>query len=148
MRSEIGDKEADKSRLEDDILNMMSKLEATNKENKGLTEELKHDEVELDEFIKSINEDIKKTDAEIEKQREEQEKYSSLLDKDTLQYYKRLSNKKGGKPIVEVVDNVCGGCSMNINLQTLNSLMGGAELVLCPNCKRILFLSGKYQSQK
>lgn len=147
LRSEIGCKEADKSILEDEILSMMSTLEATGAEHKKLTEELKYDEEKLNEFIKSVDEDIKKTDEEIEKLQNDQEKYSNLLDEDTLYHYRRLSNVKDGKAIIEVVDNVCGGCFMNITLQTQNSLMGGNDLVLCPNCKRILFLNEEYQSR-
>jgi uncharacterized protein len=145
LRSEIGCKEADKSLLEDEILNIMSRLEIISKEYKKLTEELKYDEEKLNKFIKSVDEDIKKTDEEIEKLQNDQEKYSNLLDEDTLYHYKRLSNVKGGKAIVEVVDNVCGGCSINITLQTLNLLIGGKDLVLCPNCRRILFLNEEYQ---
>lgn len=147
LRSEIGCKEADKSLLEDEILSMMSTLEVTGAEYKKLTEELKQDEEKLNEFIKSVDEDVKKTDEEIEKLQNDQEKYSNLLDEDTLYHYKRLSNVKDGKAIIEVVDNVCGGCFMNITLQTQNSLMGGNDLVLCPNCKRILFLNEEYQSR-
>lgn len=147
LRSEIGCKEADKSLLEDEILSMMSILETSGAEYKKLTEELKQDEEKLNEFIKSVDEDVKKTDEEIEKLQNDQERYSNLLDEDTLHYYKRLSSVKGGKAIVEAVDNVCAGCSMNITLQTLNTLIGGKELVLCPNCKRILFLNEEYQSR-
>lgn len=140
LRSEIGCKEADKSLLEDEILNLMSKLESLDKEHKELSEGLKHDEEKLKDFIKSVDEDIIKTDEEVAKLRNDQEKYSSLLDENTLYHYKRLSNRKDGKPIAQVVDNVCGGCFMNVTPQTLNLLMGGKELVLCPNCQRILFL--------
>lgn len=140
LRSEIGCKEADKSLLEDEILNLMSKLESLDKEHKELSEGLKHDEEKLNDFIKSVDEDIIKTDEEVAKLRNDQEKYSSLLDENTLYHYNRLSNRKDGKPIAQVVDNVCGDCFMNIPLQTLNLLMGGKELVLCPNCQRILFL--------
>lgn len=145
LRSEINSKEADKSLLEDEILNMMSRLEETGKEYRKLAEDLKYDEKKLNDLIKSVDEDIKKTNEEIERLQKEQEKYSNLLDEDTLYHYKRLSNAKGGKAIAEVVDNVCSGCSINITLQTLNSLIGGKELVLCPNCRRILFLSEEYQ---
>lgn len=147
LRSEIGCKEADKSLLEDEILSLMSTLETTGAEYKKLTEELKHDEEELNEFIKRVDEDIKKTDEEIEKLQNDQEKYSNLLDEDTLYHYKRLSNVKDGNAIIEVVDNVCGSCFMNLTLQTVNLLMSGNDLVLCPNCKRILFLNEEYQSR-
>ncbi len=105
------------------------------------------DEKKLEDLIKNVDEDIKKTDEEIGRLQDDQEKYSNLLDEDTLYHYKRLLNIKDGKAIVEVVDNVCGGCFMNITLQTLNLLMGGKELVLCPNCQRILFLNEECQSR-
>ncbi len=146
LRSEIGCKEADKALLEDEILNLMSKLEILDEEHKDLPEELKRGEEKLKDFIKSVDEDIKKTNEEVVRLHNDQEKYSNLLDEDTLYDYKRLSNVKDGKSIVEVVDNVCGGCFMSITLQTLNSLMGGKELVLCPNCQRILFLNEEHQS--
>jgi uncharacterized protein len=145
LRTEIGCKEADRSLLEDEILNMMSRLEITSKEYRKLTDELKYGEEKLNALIKSVDEDIKKTNEEVRKLQNDQEKYSNLLDEDTLYHYKRLSNVKGGKAIAEVVDNVCGSCSMNITLQTLNLLIGGKELVLCPNCRRILFLNEEYQ---
>ncbi len=141
FRSEIGCKEADKTLIEDDILDLMLKLEVINKEYKELIEGIKYDEKRLNEFMKDVDKDIEKTNDEIEKLQSDQEKYLNLLDEDTLYQYKRLSNIKGGKAIVEVVDKVCGGCFMNITPQTLNSLMGGKELVICSNCGRILFLN-------
>jgi len=146
LRSEIGCKEADKALLEDEILNLMSKLEILDEEHKELPEELKRGEEKLKDFIKSVDEDIIKTSEEVVRLHNDQEKYSNLLDEDTLYHYKRLSNVRDGKSIVEVVDNACSGCFMSITLQTLNSLMGGKKLVLCPNCQRILFLNEEHQS--
>ena len=120
LRTEIGRKEDDKYFLENEILQLMTTLEIIDKECKELTEELINDEVELKDFIKSV-------------------------DEETLYHYKRLSNIKGGEPFAEVLDNACSGCYMKITLQTINSLMGGKNLVLCPNCKRILFLNEEYQ---
>ena len=58
----------------------------------------------------------------------------------SLQSYNRLSNIQGGKAIVPVIGNVCGGCSMNITTQTLNELMSSKDLVFCRSCSRILYL--------
>ncbi len=110
-----------------------------------MTEKLKHDDENLHELIKSVEQDVKKIDEEIEESQNSQEKYSNLLDEETLHQYRRLSNVKDRKAIVEVVDNACSGCSMSITLQTLNSLISGKELVLCPNCRRIIFLDENHQ---
>jgi uncharacterized protein len=138
--SEIGSKKADMSILEDEILNTMSRLEIVNKEYSELTEDLKREEESLKDLIKSVDADVRETDIEIEKVQNDQKKYTDTLEEDTLYHYNRLSNIKGGKAVVAVMGNVCGGCFMNITSQTLNLLMGSKELVFCQSCSRILYL--------
>lgn len=141
--SEIGSKKADMSILEDEILDTMSRLEITNQRHVKSTEDLRDEEESLKDLINSVGADIKEADIEIEKIKNEQKKYIDLLDEHSLKNYNRLSNIKGGKAIVPVIGNVCGGCSMNVTTQTLNELMGGEDLVFCRSCSRILYLDEK-----
>jgi len=141
--SEIGSKKADMSILEDEILDTMSRLEITNQGYVKATEDLRDEEERLKNLISSVGADIKEADIEIETIKNEQKKYIDLLDEHSLKNYNRLSNIKGGKAIVPVISNVCGGCSMNVTAQTLNELMGGEDLVFCRSCSRILYLDEK-----
>jgi hypothetical protein len=141
--SEIGSKKADMSVLEDEILSAMSRLETANQEYEKATEDLRSEEDSLKDLIKSVDTEIKEVDDEIEKIKNEQKKYIDLLDEHSLKHYNRLSNIRGGKAVVPVIGNVCGGCSMNITAQTLNALMGGKDLVFCQSCSRILYLDDK-----
>ena len=141
--SEIGSKKADMSILEDEILDTMSRLEITNQGYVKATEDLRDEEERLKNLINSVGADIKEADIEIETIKNEQKKYIDLLDEHSLKNYNRLSNIKGGKAIVPVISNVCGGCSMNVTAQTLNELMGGEDLVFCRSCSRILYLDEK-----
>ncbi len=141
--TEIGSKKADMSILEDQILNTMSKFESANEEYNKLQEDLRREEESLKDLIESVDADVKKTDIEIEKIQNDQKKYIDALDENSLNHYNRLSNIKGGKAVVAVIGNVCGGCFMNITTQTLNSLMGGKDLVFCQSCSRILYLEEK-----
>ncbi len=140
LRSEIGVKKADMSVLEDELLETMSKLEKVDQEHSKATEDLRNEEESLKELIVSVEADIKEADTEIEKIKNDQKKYLDSLDEYTLTQYNRLSNIKDGKAVVAVVGNVCGGCFMNITTQTLNSLIGGKDLVFCRSCSRILYL--------
>ena len=140
LTTEIGSKKADMSILEDEILNTMSRLETANQECVKATEVLKNEEESLKNLINSVDAEVKEADIEIENIKNEQKKYIDLLDEHSLSNYNRLANIKGGKAIVPVVGNVCGGCSMNITTQTLNELMGNKELVFCRSCSRILYL--------
>ena len=141
--SEIGSKKADMSILEDEILDTMSKLEITKQGFEKATESLRNEEESLKDLINSVDAEVKVTDTEIEKIKGEQKKYIDLLDEHSLANYNRLSNIKGGKAIVPVIGNVCGGCFMNIRTQTLNALMGSKDLVFCQSCSRILYLDEK-----
>jgi len=141
--TEIGSKKADMSVLEDEILNTMSKLESVNEEYNRLQEDLRREEESLKDLIASVDVDVKETDIEIEKVQNDQKKYIDALDEDSLKHYNRLSSIKGGKAVVAVIDNMCGGCSMKITAQTLNLLMGSNELVFCQSCSRILYLEEK-----
>ncbi|MHC4139927.1 MAG: zinc ribbon domain-containing protein [Planctomycetota bacterium] len=143
LTSEIGSKKADMSILEDEILNTMSRFEIANQEYEKATEDLRNEEENLKDLTKSIDAEIKEVDHEIEKIKNEQKKYVDLLDEYSLKHYNRLSNIRGGKAIVPVIGNVCGGCSMNITAQTLNALMGSKDLVFCQSCSRILYLDEK-----
>ncbi len=138
--SEIGSKKADMSILEDEILDTMSRLEIANQGYVKATEDLRNEEESLKDLISSVDAETKEADIEIKKIKNEQKKYIDLLDEHTLKNYNRLSNIIGGKAIVPVIGNVCGGCSMNVTTQTLNELMGGKDLVFCRSCSRILYL--------
>jgi predicted nucleic acid-binding Zn-ribbon protein len=141
--SEIGSKKVGISILEDEILATMSRLEITNQGYVKATEDLKNEEDGLEDLLSSVDTETKEAYIEIEKIKNEQPKYTDLLDEHTLKHYNRLSNIRGGKAVVPVIGNVCGGCSMSINAQTLNMLMGGKDLVCCQSCSRILYLDGK-----
>lgn len=143
LRTEIGSKKADMSILEDEILNTMSKLESVNEEYNKLQEDLRREEESLENLIESVDADVKKTDIEIEEIQNDRKKYIDALDENSLKHYNRLSSIKGGKAVVAVIDNMCGGCSMKITAQTLNLLIGSNELVFCQSCSRILYLEEK-----
>ncbi len=138
--SEIGSKKADMSILEDEILIMMSKLEAANQGYEKAKENLKSEDESLKDLTERVNTELRESDIEIEKVKNEQKKYIDLLDEHSLKQYNRLSNIKGGKAIVPVIGNVCGGCSMTVTRQTLNELMSRKDLVFCRSCSRILYL--------
>ncbi len=138
--TEIGSKKADMSILEDEILDTMSRLEMANQGYVKAAEALKNEEESLKNLINVVDTEGKEADIEIGNIKNEQKKYIDLLDEHSLNNYNRLANIKGGKAIVPVVGNVCGGCSMNITTQTLNELMSCKELVFCRSCSRILYL--------
>ena len=115
-QTEKGHKSLDVSILKNKILNQESRREAVDKANEKLSEEMECHKKKLRELANNLDDEV-------------------------LYHYKRLSGSREGNPIAQVIGNACSGCAINVTAQTLNALKGSKELVLCPNCKRILFLS-------
>ena len=106
---------------------------------------LKNKILKLKSRLKAVDKASEKLSDEIEFYKKELKELTNYVDDEVLYHYKRLSDSKDGNPITHVIGNVCSGCLLNITLQTLNALKANEELVLCPSCKRILFLSEDYR---
>jgi len=113
-------KNPDVTLLKKKILRLKSRLETVNKINEKLSEEL-------------------------ECHKRKRRELTNYVEDEALYHYKRLSGSRERNPIVQMISNACSGCFMNVTVQILNALNAGKELELCPNCKRILFLSEDYQ---
>lgn len=59
-----------------------------------------------------------------------------------LQLYERLRKAKSGMGVAGVRAGVCEGCHTAVSANVLHSARTGTELVLCPQCGRILFPVG------
>ncbi len=62
------------------------------------------------------------------------------IDPNILRRYERILEHKGGVAIVPVMNNVCGGCFMNITQQQINQLKMHDKLIECDMCSRFLYL--------
>jgi hypothetical protein len=63
------------------------------------------------------------------------------VDDATLSRYERLLHTKGDNVIVGVRGGVCGGCHMQLPMQSTVSAMGQVDIVSCPSCGRILYFT-------
>lgn len=140
IKNEIGGKEADKSVLEDEILNMMTGNEEKHQKYRSLENEIEHEQSELKKLQEQVEADIKSLEKEIAELRKKHNEYASMLDSDALQHYTRLVSHKDAVAVVGVVNRVCQGCFMSVTPQILNQLMSGKDLTFCHSCGRLLYL--------
>jgi predicted nucleic acid-binding Zn-ribbon protein len=54
-----------------------------------------------------------------------------------------LKEKRNGIAIVLVKNEGCQGCYVNIPPQMYNEVQKNNEIILCPNCHRILYWENK-----
>lgn len=137
--SEIGGREADKSRLEDKILSMMADMENVTAGEKDQKREKETLEKEHDELKVAVESEIAVLDKNIEETKASWQEIAQQIDKESLELYKRLV-EKDGEAVVEVSGQACGGCFMQLTPQTYNLVHRKQELIPCLNCGKILCL--------
>jgi uncharacterized protein len=94
-------------------------------------EELKERQKEL----KEVNKEHEKAELELQHRRE---KLIVKLGQDDLERYDRIYRAKGGKAVVAVKRNACGGCFSRVPPQKILELRRNAQIFLCEQCGRIL----------
>jgi predicted nucleic acid-binding Zn-ribbon protein len=60
-----------------------------------------------------------------------------------VERYNTLKKKRNGIAIVLVKNEGCQGCYVNIPPQMYNEVQKYKEIILCPNCNRILYWENK-----
>ena len=96
-----------------------------------LGEDLKERQKEL----KDVNKEHEKSELGLQHQRE---KIVVKLGREDLDRYDRIYRAKGGKAVVPVKRNACGGCFSRVPPQKILELRSNSQIYLCEHCGRIL----------
>lgn len=126
------------SGIEDRQLQLMETLEA-----------LKPQVAEADRAAAAAAEMVQRQLGDLEKKSEQltsqlaeldssREKYTSGLDEDLLDDYKRLFTTKN-EAVVPLHNEVCNGCHMKVTVATVTAVKARKSIVHCEQCNRILY---------
>lgn len=105
--------------------------EALREQLEVLGEELKERQKEL----KEVNKEHEKAELGLQHRRE---KLVVRLEREDLDRYDRIYRAKGGKAVVPVKRNACGGCFSRVPPQKILELRRNTQIFLCEQCGRIL----------
>ncbi|MBN2687185.1 MAG: hypothetical protein JXR85_03310 [Deltaproteobacteria bacterium] len=103
---------------------------------------------ELENRIKKIQNEMDSIDALLADVTEKQRSLKMKIDAAFLKRYDLIKQKRNGTAVVPVWKEVCGGCHMNIPPQMYNQLQRSEELMLCPNCNRIMYWENKSENEQ
>ncbi|OEG71630.1 hypothetical protein ATZ36_02610 [Candidatus Endomicrobiellum trichonymphae] len=129
---------SDKSVIENEILELMDKIEKESVIVKSAEDELKEFEKIIKNEIKEFENFIKKLEKEVTAVEKEREEYKLKISKPILMQYERLRDGRDGRGICLINNESCGGCGMMLRPQLINQAYKCHELVFCDNCSRIL----------
>ena len=104
----------------------------------SLTKQLEESSAELADRQKELKEVNKEHEKEETKFRKEREKLAAMIDKTDLTRYERIFNAKGGKAIVSVKRESCGGCFNRVPPQKILELRQNSYFYTCEHCGRII----------
>lgn len=152
FQKEISGLRADKSRVEDGLLDIYMQVDEKSKLEKIRDQEMKAAEKEYNEAKKVYEESTRELDRQISELAARREQATAAIDKELLRAYDRvLRAKEDGIALaaVQMYESIeddgmkkywgCGGCSVGVTSQDVNELRKGRDVVTCRSCSRILY---------
>jgi len=136
---EIESFEKKKYRIEDEILAIMEDYEIFAKEVEKEEVKVRETEAEFKKQEKVLGEEKDQLQAELEKMKARRKDFSSRLDKEIYDQYRKLLQRMGGLAVVQTVNEMCLGCNTNIPPQLYNDIKSTEDIYTCFYCKRFLY---------
>ncbi|MBN1473882.1 MAG: hypothetical protein JW914_04645 [Syntrophaceae bacterium] len=96
-----------------------------------------------EEERKILEADINSLDMDFSKWEQKRNEIKIKINGSLLEKYEKIKNRNGGTGVVSVWKAVCNGCHMNIPPQLYNELQKTSDLLICPNCNRIIYYQNK-----
>lgn len=124
---------------EEEILGILERIE---ERQKVLAVGEKNLEAKRREFqiqITALKQRIATFDQEMASEMHARQEREKEITPDLLHKYRKLLEKRQGIAVAKVQNGVCLACHMNLRPQLYIELQKQDDLLLCPNCSRILF---------
>jgi predicted nucleic acid-binding Zn-ribbon protein len=135
---EIDKTKADKNIIEDEILELLMKIDQEAVLVKKAELELKEFEIKIKNDIAEIEKSAIASKQEIKNIEYLRNKHKSTIDSVVLSHYERVRQGNGGQGVCLVEGNACSVCGNMLRPQVVNQLQKGIDLVFCDGCSRIL----------
>ena len=137
---EIDDIKAANSKLEDEMLEFLEQIETAEQSLNDNKQEYSRVVDDLEHEKKSLIQAAEQGEKELAGLQSDRDVVAAVLDAKLMDIFKYQLSKQGdGIGIVEVINEVCQGCYMNIPPQMYNDLQRGISLKYCPSCERIIY---------
>jgi predicted nucleic acid-binding Zn-ribbon protein len=130
------------SREEEEILQVMDEIDELRKKLSKREREVAITLEKIEGEKRVIQERIAEGDLVLKRQTGRREALSKQLASNLSKLYNTLKEKRQGVGVVNVKNETCQGCFVNIPPQMYIEVQRNSELIRCPNCNRILYWDG------
>lgn len=132
--------------MDDDILALMEQMEPLASELKAADAALAAQKQRAQELRKKLDAEAAEAQKELDSIQAERGQYTDPVDEKNYTLYMDLLTSLGGQAVVDVDDEICGGCFMNIMPQLYVEVQKGQKIIQCPQCRRILYYKHEEES--
>lgn len=139
LAHEIETCKAEIAKFEDGQLELMEQAEQIQKEAHAASQLAAQSKAEADRQLKDLTEREANLSQRMNDLTAGRASLAQAVDEDLRVRYERLRRSKVGRVVVGVEHSACGGCHMKLPTQIVVSSQGNQEVMVCPNCGRILF---------
>jgi len=140
MLHEIESHKADNSLLEDDIIKIMEAIDAA--EGKVREEKIKFEE-ETKRFGQQksdVDKRLKEIEGSLTELKNKRDEITPGVTTKILKNYQRILAGRDALALVEVTNDACGGCNMQLPPQVINEIRMKENIICCESCQRMLYI--------
>ena len=150
--TQLNTTKADNSKIEAQSLELLKDMEVDEAECKDIQGQIDEQKEKLEQTRKESEASAGEYQVEIDKIQAEWDQVAQAIPLDALDTFKRVAETYDGQAVTTIEQQdgkgaySCGGCFMAITAESVNMLMTKDDIIRCPNCTRILVLSGSHES--
>ncbi len=131
------------SQREEEVIGMLEEIDRLKADYAGFLERAQKERVEIEGETATIQEHMAKAERDIAHWQQTREEIVGELDPELMKRYTTLKERRNGIAVVKVKNEGCQGCYVNIPPQLYNEVQKNREIIVCPNCHRILYWENK-----
>jgi predicted nucleic acid-binding Zn-ribbon protein len=142
MLSEIDTIKETNSRIEEEILQVMDEIDELKKDLSKREKEVGVSVEKIEAERGKLKEKMAHDETIWNEQMERREALSKQIESKLFKLYNTLKEKRQGIGVVNVKNETCQGCFVNVPPQMFIEVQKNNALIRCPNCNRILYWDG------
>jgi predicted nucleic acid-binding Zn-ribbon protein len=136
-----------KDSIEENVLEMMERVEQNEQAVKELEEQVKEAQKILDVEKARLENQFADLANELADLEQQQKTLAEMVEKPLLARYNRLKTMRKGYAVAQLRGGACGGCQLQLPPQLVAEVKRGDELLDCSYCHRILYMAHHLEAE-
>ena len=144
---EINTAKVDRGKVEDEAVKVMEGVEKGQAELSGLASQLEAERGKLTAVKAQLSDTLAKLQAEVDTFKPAREQAAAALPQKVREAFDRMADRYDGEAMAKLTrpdrrreEYSCDACNMELAIDVYNKLHNRDEIVVCPSCRRILYI--------